>query len=458
MTYADNRELRHTMQQAYIHRGNNNNAYDNKEILAKIANLRLELARLLGYDNYAQFALEETMAGNSDTVMNFLFRVWDPALELAKQERRELQALMDAEGQGLKLEQWDWRYYAEKVRVQNYNLDEEAIRPYLELNAVRDGIFSVATKLYGLRFIEQPDIPRIHPDVQAFEVQEADGSFVGVIYMDLYARDNKGSGAWMSSYRIQQIDRNGVFVYPIVTIDCNFSTPTDTQPTLLTRDEMVAMFHEFGHALHGLLSKVRYLSLTGFNGPRDFVEFPSQIMENWARESSVLQTFARHYQTGEPIPQELLDNIEAGSRFNQGFNSVELLASSFLDMDYHTITEPFAEGSLTNAASIIEQQTINETGLIPEINFRHSSTHFAHIFSGGYESGYYSYMWSGLLDADGFEAFRETGDFFDQTTAQSFRRNILEQGSSKDAMQMYINFRGRRPQIDALLRQRGLAR
>lgn len=456
LSYIDDRELRHTLQQAYIHRGNNDNAFDNKEIVGRIVNLRLELAHLLGDATYAQFSLKNTMAGTVETVINFLNEVWGPALTLANQEALELQAKMDSEEPGRQLEQWDWRYYAEKVRLEQYHLDEEEIRPYLELNTVRNGIFSVVQHLYGLQFIERTDIPKIHPDVQAFEVQEADGSFIGIAYLDFYTRNNKDSGAWMSSYRAQGIRQNGERMYPIVTMTFNFSPPTATLPTLLTHTEMVTFFHEFGHALHGLLSHVTYPSLSGTAVPRDFVELPSQIMENWAREPSVLQTFARHYQTNEPIPQELLDRIAASSTFNQGFVTVELLTSMFLDLEYHSITEPVAESQLRDVVGTIEQRTIAQTGLIPAIHFRHGSTHFSHIFNGGYAAGYYSYLWSGLLDADAFEAFRETGNFFDHATAQAFRSTILERGNTKDALQMYIDFRGREPQIQPLLRQRGL--
>lgn len=455
---ADNRDFRKKMQQAYINRGNNDNEFDNKEIIGKIVNLRLERANLLGYDTHAHFTLEETMVKNTETAVNFITQVWNAALPIAKEEAKEMQDMIKAEGNDFKLAQWDWRYYAEKIRKEKYDLDEQEVRQYFELNTVRNGIFDVVNKLWGLKFIERTDIPKYHNDAQVFEVTEADGSHVGILYMDFHPRDSKRSGAWMSSYRTQYIDRDGKFITPVITIVCNFSPPTSSQPSLLTYDEMTTFFHEFGHALHGLLSKVTYPSLAGTAVPRDFVELPSQIMENWAKEPSVMITFAKHYESGEPMPQELIDRIQASSNFNQGFSTVEFLASAFLDFEYHTITQPYPDDQIANVANITDQKTIKKIGLIPEIHFRHGSTHFQHIFSGGYSSGYYSYIWSGLLDADAFEAFRETGDLFDQATAASFRKNVLERGGTADAMEMYVKFRGKEPQIEPLLKQRGLIR
>ncbi len=454
---ADNRGLRKKMQQAYINRGNNDNEVNNREILAKIANLRLERSRLMGYDTYADFSLENTMAGDVETVMNFVDEVWDPAIALAREEARELQAMIYEEGHDFTLEQWDWRYYAEKVRREKYDLDEQEIRQYFELNTVRDGIFMIVDKLWGLQFVERLDVPKYHEDVQVFEVLEADGSHIGILYMDFHPRDSKRGGAWMSSYRSQRVDQDGKFVHPVITIVCNFSPPSATRPSLLTYDEMTTFFHEFGHALHGLLSDVHYPSLAGTSVTRDFVELPSQIMENWANEPEVMETFALHYETGEAMPESLMDRIVESAHFNQGFATVEFLMSTYLDMEYHTTTEPFDEDMLYDAADIVEESTIRKKGMIPEIHFRHASTHFNHIFSGGYSAGYYSYLWSGLLDADAYEAFRETGNVYDRETAKSFRENILERGNTKDAMEMYVDFRGREPVIEPLLRQRGLA-
>ncbi len=455
---ADNRELRKKMQQAHINRGNNDNEFNNREILATIANLRLERSQLLGYDTYADYSLEETMAGDIATVMTFVDEVWDPAIALAKQEAEELQNMIYAEGNDFELEQWDWRYYAEKVRRQKYDLDEQEVRQYFELNTVRDGIFMIVDKLWGLQFVERTDVPKYHRDVQVFEVLESDGSHVGILYMDFHPRDSKRPGAWMSSYRSQRIDQDGKFIHPVITIVCNFSPPTATRPSLLTYDEMTTFFHEFGHALHGLLSDVHYPSLAGTSVPRDFVELPSQIMENWANEPEVMKTFARHYETGEYMPESLMERIVTSAHFNQGFATVEFLMSTYLDMAYHTITEPFDEEMLYEVAEIVEEKTIQQHGMIPEIHYRWASTHFNHIFSGGYAAGYYSYLWSGLLDADAYEAFRETGDVYDQETARSFRETILERGNTKDAMDMYVDFRGREPEIEPLLRQRGLMR
>ncbi len=455
---ADNRDLRRKMQQAYINRGNNDNEYNNREILARISNLRLERANMMGYDTHAEFSLEETMAGDIGTVMSFVDQVWGPGIALAKEEARILQDMIYADGYDYDLEQWDWRYYAERVRRQQYDLDEQEVRQYFELNTVRDGIFMIVDKLWGLQFVERPDVPKYHKDVQVFEVLEADGSHVGILYMDFHPRDSKRGGAWMSSYRSQRVDQDGRFIHPVITIVCNFSPPTSTRPSLLTYDEMTTFFHEFGHALHGLLSDVHYPGLAGTSVVRDFVELPSQIMENWANEPEVMKTFALHFETGEPMPESLMDRIVESAHFNQGFATVEFLMSTYLDMEYHTITKPFGEEMLDEASKIIEQESIEKYGMIPEIHFRHASTHFNHIFSGGYAAGYYSYLWSGLLDADAYEAFRETGDVYDQETARSFRENILERGNTKDAMDMYVDFRGREPVIEPLLRQRGLLR
>ncbi len=453
---AENRELRKKMQQAHIHRGNNDNEFNNREILAKMTNLRIERAQLMGYDTHADFSLEETMAGSVETVMTFIDQVWQPAIVLAKEEAKILQQMIYDGGHDYKLEQWDWRYYAEKVRREKYDLDEQVVRQYFELNTVRDGIFMIVDRLWGLQFVERTDVPKYHADVQVFEVLEADGSHIGILYMDFHPRDSKRGGAWMSSYRGQQVDKDGRFVHPVITIVCNFSPPSSTRPSLLTYDEMTTFFHEFGHALHGLLSDVHYSSLAGTNVPRDFVELPSQIMENWANEPEVMKTFALHYETGEPMPQALMDRIIESAHFNQGFATVEFLMSTYLDMEYHTMTEPFAEDMLDQASIQTEKRTIKRYGMIPEIHYRWASTNFQHAFSLGYDAGYYSYMWSGLLDADAYEAFRETGDVYNQAVAKAFREHILERGGTKEPMEMYVNFRGREPVIEPLLKQRGL--
>lgn len=458
LAYAENRELRKKMQQAYVNRGNNGNEFDNNDIIGEIVNLRLERANLLGYSSHAEFVLEENMAKNIETVDTFLNQLWSYALPIAKEEAAMMQELIDARGGDYKLAAWDWRYYAEQVRKEKYDIDEEEIRQYFELNTVRDGIFMVVERLWGLQFIERTDVPKYHPDATVWEVLEADGSHRGILYMDFHPRASKRGGAWMSSYRPQQVAQDGKFVHPVITIVCNFSPPTGGQPSLLTYDEMSTFFHEFGHALHGLLSNVTYPGLAGTSVSRDFVELPSQVMENWAKDPVVMKEFALHYKTGEPMPQELMDKLVESGQFNEGFATVEFLASALLDMQYHTITQPYPESQLGEVASITNQRTIEKYNMMPEIHFRHGSTHFQHIFSGGYSAGYYSYIWSGILDADAYEAFRETGDLFDQETARSFRENILERGGTDDPMNLYVKFRGREPEVEPLLRQRGLLR
>lgn len=453
LTYSDIRPLRKEMKMAYIMRGDNNNEYDNKSIIKKIVDLRLERANILGYNNHAEYILEENMTQAPDNVYSFLDGIWEAALPIAKEEAKQLQAMIDKEGKDFDLKPWDWRYYSEKVRKEKYDLDEEEIRPYFELNNVRDGAFMIANKLWGLTFEKRADVPVYHKEATVYEVFDKDDSHLGLLYMDFHPRESKRGGAWMSSFRNQYIDKEGSFVHPIVTIVCNFSRPSGNKPALLTFRETETLFHEFGHALHGLLSNTTYKSLSGTSVPRDFVELPSQIMENWVNEPEVLKMFAKHYETGEPIPDKLTDKIQNSSHHNQGFATVEYLAASYLDMDYHALTE-----KKDIDIHQFEDKCIERINLIPEIIFRYRSTYFNHIFSYGYSAGYYSYIWSGMLDADAYEAFRETGDFFHQPTAESFRKNILEKGGTKKAMDMYINFRGRKPEIKPLLKQRGLTR
>jgi len=449
LQFADKRRLREQIYQAYVNRGNNDNKYDNKALIQQIVALRLEKAKLLGYESHASFILEENMAKNAGNVDKLLKQLWEPALLRAQKEEKELQAIITKEGKKFALEPWDWRYYAEKLRKEKYDLDDESLKPYFSLENVKNGIFNVAGKLYGITFTERKDIPLYHPDALAYEVKEADGKSIGVLYMDFFPRESKRGGAWMNSFR-KQYKENSKNITPVITIVCNFSKPTATQPSLLTFDETSTLFHEFGHALHGLLSNSTYYSLTGTSVPRDFVELPSQIMENWASEPEVLKMYARHYLTGEVIPQELIDKMQNSRYFNQGFETVEYLAASFLDMGYHSLKE-------INFTEIpeFEKNTLSSVGLIPEITSRYRSTYFNHIFSGGYSSGYYSYIWAAILDADAFEAFKEHG-LFDKNTASSFRKNILERGGTEDPMQLYRNFRGAEPNITPLLRRRGL--
>ncbi len=449
LKYARERELREKMFKAYITRGSRGNALDNRATLARIAALRVQRSQLLGYKTHADFVLEENMAKKPENVYKFLNELWQAVLPVAKHEAQELQKLIDQEGGGFKLEPWDWWYYAEKLKKVKYDLNDEALRPYFKLDNVVNGLFLVANKLYGLQFIENTVIPRPHADARAFVVKEADGRHLGILYMDFFPRPSKSAGAWMNSYR-DQCRREGKKVDPVITMVLNFSRPTASKPALFNFEEVTTLFHEFGHALHGLFSDVTYLRTAGTSVARDFVELPSQIMENWAKEPEVLKMFARNYQTGEPIPQDLIDKLEKSGHFNQGFETVEYLAASFLDMDWHTLTE-----ATTQDADRFENESLQRIGLIPEIVVRYRSPYFSHIFSGGYSAGYYSYIWAEVLDADAFQAFKEKG-LFDPATALSFRRNILSRGGSEDPMVLYKRFRGAEPKIDALLRRKGL--
>jgi peptidyl-dipeptidase Dcp len=448
LRFSPNRELRREIYDAYAMRGDNDNEYDNKEIVTQIVALRAERAALLGFGNHAEYILTERMAERPQLVYELLDQVWTPALRVAKEERAARQAMMAADGIDGKLEGWDWRYYTELVRKAQYDLDDETLRPYFEVNAVRDGVFELANRLFGLRFERREEIPGWHPDQQVFEVKEADGSHLAVLYMDFFARKSKRGGAWKNALRQQS--KLGGDVTPIITNNFNFPAPTDDSPSLLSLGEASTVFHEFGHALHGMMSDVRYETFAGTSTPRDFVEFPSQVIQNWIGEPEVLRLFARHYQTGEPIPEALVDKIVASKKFGQGFATVEYMAASYLDMAYHTLdsTEAVQPRSFENAA-------MADIGLIEEIIPRYRSTYFAHVFAGGYSAGYYGYLWSQVLDADAFQAFKETS-LFDAETAASFREHILSKGYTRPGMELYINFRGRPPMIEPLLERRGL--
>lgn len=452
LQYADNRALREQIFKAYLERCNHNDASDNKAIMSKIVALRAEKAALLGYENHAAYVLEESMSKTPAKVSDFLNQLWTATVPVTQQEASELQTLMDKEGKNEKLESWDWRYYAEKLRKQKYDLDEEELRPYFPLEGVRQGIFTLCKKLYGLTFERRTDIPVYHEEAEAFEVKEANGQHVGVIYMDFHPRASKRGGAWMTSYRKQEIE-NDKRSAPVVSIVCNFSRPAGDTPALLSLDETRTFFHEFGHALHGLLSNVTYGSLSGTSVPRDFVELPSQIMENWATEPEMLKLYAKHYKTGAVIPDVLIDKMEKSSLFNQGFLTSEYLAASLLDMSYHTLK---ADQAPTDVLAF-EKAAMNKIGLISQIPPRYRTTYFQHIFAGGYSAGYYSYIWSAVLDADAFEVFKQKG-LFDQKSAQSFRKNVLERGGTDEPMKLYRNFRGAEPDIKPLLRRRGLLR
>ena len=446
LQYSEHRELRERIFKGYIMRGNQGNQYDNNEIVSRIAALRVERAQLLGYKTHADFVLEMNMAKNPKTVYEFMNKIWKPALKVAQQERGEMQAMIRKEGKNFNLEPWDWWYYAEKIRKAKYDLDENELRPYFLLENVRRGAFDVAGKLYGIEFVERKDIPTYSDEVAVFEVKRNDGSHVGILYTDYFPRAGKRAGAWCSSYRRQErVD--GEFITPLMYNVGNFSRPAGDLPSLLSLEEAGTLFHEFGHGLHGLLSNITY---RGNTVPRDFVELPSQIMENWEFEPEVLKSYARHYKTGEVIPQSLIDKIQKSGKFNQGFTTIEYLSASFLDMDWHTLTD----SKLLNANSF-EKKSLHKIGLIPEIVVRYRSPYFAHIFSGGYSSGYYSYIWAEVLVEDAFQAFKDKG-LFDQATATSFRTNIMEKGGSDDAEKMYVRFRGKKPTIEPLLKKRGL--
>lgn len=444
LQYADNRDLREKMYKAYINRGNNNDKNDNKQIIKDILTLRLEKAKLLGYDCYSAFVLDNTMAKTPQTVMDFLGNLWQYALPKAKAEAAELQKLMDKEGKGQKLEAWDWWYYTEKLRKEKYNLEEDEIKPYFKLENVREGAFAVANKLYGITLTKKEGVPVYHPDVEVFEVKDADGSQLGIFYVDYFPRPGKSGGAWMSNYREQQGD-----IRPLVCNVASFTKPVGDTPSLLTLDEVETLFHEFGHGLHGLLTKCQYKGTSGTNVVRDFVELPSQINEHWATEPEVLKMYAKHYQTGEVIPDELIEKILRQKTFNQGFITTELMAAAILDMNLHNLTD--MQGFDVEK---FEEEAMDSLGLIPEIAPRYRTTYFNHII-GGYAAGYYSYLWANVLDNDAFEAFKEHG-IFDKQTADAFRHNVLEKGDSDDPMTLYKNFRGAEPQLDPMLKNRGM--
>ena len=437
LQYCENRELRKQLLLAYTTRGNHNNENDNKEVIRRTMQLRIEKAKLFGFDNPAQYILQEQMAKTPEAAMAQLMYVWYPALEQAKKEAAKLQQLMDAEGKGEKLEPWDWWYYTEKLRAAEYDLNEEQLKPYFQLENVRNGAFQVANKLYGLTFEPLKDMPVYNPEVEVFKVTDADGSFIGIYYTDYFPRAGKRPGAWMNDIAHQYVE-NGENHRPVIINVGNFNRPTSDKPALLSMDDVETLFHEFGHALHGFLSQCTYKTLAGTNTPRDFVEFPSQLMENWCYEPEVMRTYAFHYQTGEVIPDSLIEKIQQSRTFNKGFVEVELLSASILDMDYHM---------LNNADSLdvekFEAESLAKMGMIDEIIVRYRSTFFNHIFTTGYEAGYYSYTGSAVLDADCFHAFKETGNLFDQTVATALRRNVLERGNTDDCGVLYRNFRGK---------------
>ena len=447
LNYADNRELRKEIYDAYVNKGNHGDEKDNKEIVAKIVNLRVKRAKLLGYENHALYKTELRMAQNPERVFNLLNQLWEGILPKVKEERAALQEMIDKEGGNFKLEPHDWFYYTEKLRKEKYDLDESEVRPYFELENVRQGIFAVAEKLYGITFTPVEGVPVPHPETTVYEVKEADGSHLAVFFMDMHPRASKRGGAWCSGYQDHQFAKDGKEITPLVTNTCNFTRPSGDMPALLSVDEVSTMFHEFGHALDGMFSETSY---SAGSIAWDFVELPSQIMEHWAFEPEVLKMYATHYKTGEVIPEELVKKLEASANFNQGFGLTEVLAASLLDMKFHMMTE---EDPNLNVMDF-EKEYMNEIGLIPEIYSRYRPTYFGHMI-GGYDAGYYAYTWANVLDEDAYDAFNETS-LFDQATAKSFRDNVLAMNGIKDAMEMYVAFRGREPKIDALLKSLGI--
>ena len=449
LQYADNRELREKIFNGYINRGNNGNENDNKEVCARLVKARLEKAKLMGYDEYASFVLETRMAKTPEAVYNLLNQVWTPAIAKAQEELADIKAEIKKDGKDFEPAGWDWRYYADRAKKAKYDFDENLIRPYLKLENVRDGMFLFANKLYGVTFTAIDSIPLPHPDAVAFECKDKDGSHLGVLYFDFFPRESKRGGAWCGQYRGQTY-KDGKKIAPVVTIVCNFTKPSAGQPALLTADEAETMFHEFGHALHNLFRDVHYYGVSSV--PRDFVELPSQVNEHWVFEPEMLKEYAKHYETGEIIPAELVDRLTQSGKYGQGFATAEYLAASLLDMDFHTMKEIPTDFDVMD----FEQKTLAERGLPSQIPSRYRTTYFNHTMGGGYTAGYYSYLWSEVLDADAFDAFKETGNIFNTEVAAKFRTYVLTPGGIDDAMQMYVNFRGKEPNIEPLLKNRGL--
>jgi len=446
LQYAENRALREKLYRGYLSRGNNNNANDNKEVLTKLVKLRGQKANLLGFGNWAAYVIDVNMAKTPENANNLLMKLWTPALDRAKKERADMQAMIDKEGGKFKLEMWDWWYYAEKVRKAKYDLDEAQLKPYFKLDNVVDGMMYVASKLYNIKFIKRTDLPVYDPEVITYEVQEANGKHIGIFYMDFHPRPGKSFGAWCTSFRSQSY-KDGKMVTPIVSIVCNLTRPSGEVPALLSFDEVTTIFHESGHALHGLFTDGPFRRTAG-DVPNDFVELPSQVMENWAKEPEVLRVYAKHYKTGEVIPEALIAKLEKSAQFNQGFETVEYLAASLLDLDWHT-------QSFTGDVPSFEKAAMDKIGLINEIAPRYRSTYFSHIFSGGYSAGYYVYIWAAVLDADAFDAFKQSGNIFNPEYAAKFR-TLLTKSGSDEGMTVYKNFRGQEPSIEPLLKRRGL--
>ncbi len=449
LQYAKNRELREKIYRGYFMRGDNDNANDNKKTLSDMVRLRAEKAKLLGFDTYAAYIIDDNMAKTPATVDAFLDKLMVASLPVAKAELDEMQKIADDEGAKFKLQSWDWWYYSEKLHKLKYDLDENELKPYFSLENVRNGMFAVAGKLYGITFTKVINLPVYQKDVETFEVKEADGSHLGILYLDYFPRNTKSGGAWCTDFQSAGWE-NGKKVDPVVSMVCNFTPPTGDMPALLNFDETSTLFHEFGHALHGLFTIGKYNRTAG-NVPQDYVELPSQVMENWAADPQVLKMYAKHYKTGEVIPDQLIAKIEKSGLFNQGFVTVEYIAASILDLDYHEITAPANVDPVA-----FEKEAMNKIGLIPEILPRYRSTYFAHIFSGGYAAGYYVYIWAAVLDADAFDYFKQSGDIFNPELAAKFRKNCLAESGDDEGMVQYEKFRGQQPSMEPLLKRRGL--
>lgn len=446
ITYSDQRELREQLYNSYVRRGDNNNEFDNKKIISEMISLRIEKANLMGFDSHADFVLDNTMAKDTGRVNDLLQKIWKPGLETAKKEAKDMQNLILEEGGNFKLAAWDWWHYAEKIRQSRFNFTEEEVKPYFSEDKVLMGAFDVAKKLFDIHFVERFDLPTYRDNVRSFEVKNENGETIGIFFTDYTLRPNKGGGAWMNTFRSQsKFDGN---VIPLVINVCNFPPENEDGVSLLSFEQVETLFHEFGHALHGLLSEANYPSLSGTSVTRDYVEFPSQMMENWAREPEVIKSFARHYETGESIPDDLLKKISEAGTFNEGFGTTEYVAAAHLDLAWHINKEEVED------VNAFEKKALSELGLIPEIETRYRSTYFGHIFAGGYSSGYYSYLWTEVLEADAFEPFKEKG-LFDKETADKLKKYVYSAGNTDDLMKQYVRYRGSEPEIEPLLRKRG---
>lgn len=449
LQFSENRELREKLYTGYIKRCDNNDKFDNKEVLKEMVKLRAEKAELMGFETFAHYILDDRMAKSPEKVFELLNKLISEGNKVAAKERDELQQLIKEEGHDFKLAAWDWWFYAEKLRAKKYNFNEESLRPYFELNNVLNGMFEVANKLFGITLTERTDLPIYHEEAKVFEVRDQNNNHVGILYADFFPRASKSGGAWMNSF-MKQHYKDGQRVAPVISIVCNFTKPTGDKPSLLNFDEVSTLYHEFGHALHGLLSDCTFYKQSGTSVPRDFVELPSQIMENWAGEPEVIKMYAKHYKTGEIIPDELIQKMKDAGKFNQGFELTEFIGAGLLDMYWHTEKDAY-----TKDVKAFENEVRAKIGLIDEIEFRYRSPYFSHIFAGGYAVGYYGYSWAEILDADAFQAFKENG-LFDKETADKFKKYVLSAGGSDDAMKLYVQFRGQEPSIDALLKRRGL--